>query len=435
MAKELINVGLIPNDGTGDTLRDAFIKVNNNFDETYYNDRVTVTQENLNDTLGGVIDSKVQYFLDGVIDMGNTSIEVPADGIYISGYNFDISGLTSSEDNYTLFTSPTGGSGNILFGDFFISVSGSGSKVYDIIGDTGFEAIEVNRINYNNCSSLGVIDSYRQGLETGTGRFGGTPELELKGTWVGGYFIDTSIVRSLIDGNYSLFKAGAGFLMNSRFRSNQNIDLNTNVSFLDFQDSNFVNPSTLQLVDCLVSRNGVFDASDSTIIPNTTQGNLSSLWRNNVGINNTFVGGKITLTNEVTNSISGTTGTFYDIAGDFTSGSLEHFDSPANGQLRHLGDSPREYKIFGNAVVECTQNRVIKLKVVVFDSSSGTFVDYKTQTRVVNSLQGGRDVAYFTMIENIILDKNDYVKFMVANTTDNNNFTVELDTEFILEER
>ena len=105
MTKEVINVGVTPNDGSGDTLRDAFIKVNNNFDETYYNNRVTVTQENLNDTLGGVIDPTVQYFLDGVIDMGSTSIEVPADGIYISGYNFDISGLTSSEEIYYLETS------------------------------------------------------------------------------------------------------------------------------------------------------------------------------------------------------------------------------------------------------------------------------------------------------------------------------------------
>jgi hypothetical protein len=435
MAKQVINIGASPNDGTGDPLRDAMVKCNENFNQTFYNKRITVTQENFSNTLGGTIDPDVEYFLDGIIDIGNSSIEVPSEGIYIKGYNFDISGLTSSEDNFTMFTSPTGGSGNILFGDFFITVSGTDSKVYDIQGSNGFEAIEVNRINYNGCTSLGVIDNYRQGLETGTGRFGGTPELELSGVWLGGYFIDTSIVRGLTDGSYSLFKAGTGFIMNSRFRSNQNIDLNSNVSFLDFQDSNFANPSTLQLVDCLVSRNGVFDASDTSIIPNTNQGNLSSLWRNNVGINNTFVGGKITITTETQNVISGTTGTFYDIAGTFTDSSLEHFDSPSNGQLRHLGDSPREYKVFGNAVIEATQNRVLQLKVVVFDSSSSTFVDYKIQTRVVNSLQGGRDVAYFTIIENIILDKDDYVKFMVANTTDNNNFTVELDTEFILEER
>ena len=35
MSKQLINVGLSPNDNTGDLLRDAFIKVNNNFNELY----------------------------------------------------------------------------------------------------------------------------------------------------------------------------------------------------------------------------------------------------------------------------------------------------------------------------------------------------------------------------------------------------------------
>lgn len=33
--KQTINVGGSPNDGTGDHLRDAFIKVNDNFDEVY----------------------------------------------------------------------------------------------------------------------------------------------------------------------------------------------------------------------------------------------------------------------------------------------------------------------------------------------------------------------------------------------------------------
>ena len=35
MVKEVIDVGTFPNDGTGDPLRDCFIKINNNFDEVY----------------------------------------------------------------------------------------------------------------------------------------------------------------------------------------------------------------------------------------------------------------------------------------------------------------------------------------------------------------------------------------------------------------
>ena len=35
MAKQVINVGAIPNDGNGDKIRDAFIKSNDNFTELY----------------------------------------------------------------------------------------------------------------------------------------------------------------------------------------------------------------------------------------------------------------------------------------------------------------------------------------------------------------------------------------------------------------
>ena len=214
------------------------------------------------------IDSTVEYFIDGIVDMGSTSIEVPATGINLTGRNFDVSKLISSENNYTMFTSPGGGSGNVLGKDYAIEVTGTNSKVYDLTSATGNDAFEFARINYNNCASLGEIDGYRQGLESGTGRFGGTPNLIMSGAWAGGYFIDNSIVRNLVDGSYALFEEGTSFTMQSRFRSNQNIDLNTTVAFLDFSASNFPNPSTLQLNECIIVRNGAADASDATITPN-----------------------------------------------------------------------------------------------------------------------------------------------------------------------
>ena len=49
----------------------------------------------------GVIDSSKIYLLDGIIDMGSTSIEIPATGISISGLSFNVSKLVSNDDNYT----------------------------------------------------------------------------------------------------------------------------------------------------------------------------------------------------------------------------------------------------------------------------------------------------------------------------------------------
>tara|TARA_R110000850_G_C9996087_1_gene467975 strand:+ start:23431 stop:24711 length:1281 start_codon:yes stop_codon:yes gene_type:complete len=384
--------------------------------------------------LSGVLDSTKEYFIDGIIDMGTQSIEVPAGGLSLVGYNFNLSKLTSSEDNYTMFTSPVGGSGDLLGRDYAVEVTGASSKVYNIEDVDSSHAYEIARVNFNNCTSLGTIAKYRQGLEDGTGRFGGKPELTLDGAWSGGYLISVSIVRSLADGSYSLYSAGASFTMASRFKTNQNIDLPASASITDFASANFINPSTLQLEDCIITRAGVFNAGDANLTPNIAASDLKSAWRLNNGLENTFTGGELDVTVEVATTIT-TQNVYVDLAGTYVASDLQHFDSPSSGQLRHLGTSPREYKILGELVLDSTANNEIDLKAVVFRSASTTFEDGKIVRRVINNLAGGRDVAFYTYIANIILDENDYVKFQVANASSTANVTAELNSFFIVEER
>lgn len=434
MTQDLINVGTVANDRTGDTWREAMIKVNDNETELFEKTLDNLVIVNQASDLSGTLSSTKEYFIDGIIDMGSQSISVPAGGLSITGYNFDVSQLISTASSYTMFVSPGGGSGNLLGKDYGIDVSGVGSQVYDLTADTGFEAFEFARINYNNCSSLGIIDGYRQGLETGTGRFGGKPELTLAGTWLGGYFIDTSIARSLTDGAYTLFKAGGSFTMASRFRSNQNIDLPASASFLDFSSSNFANSSTLQLEGCIITRAGVSDASDSNLTPNVAASDLSSKWRGNTGLANTFEGGELSISTEVLTTIS-SAGVFVELLGTYTPDDLQHFDEPANGQLRHLGESPLEYVISGQIVLDGGANDVAAIKIVIFRDATTSFEDGKTLTRVINNLQGARDVAYFVLNDHIILNKNDYVKLQVANISNTTDVTAELDSFFAAEAR
>lgn len=438
MAQQLISIGGTANDGTGTNWRTAWSYTNDNFTELFtsveslkLNNRIIVRTAA---DLAGTLDSTKEYFLDGSIDMGSQNIEVPPGGISISGYNFNTSKLTSTASAFTLFTSPVGGSGDLVFKDFAIEVTGSGSKVYDIADATGFCAIEINRLNYNNCSSLGTIDSYRQGFELATGRFGGSPQLELAGNWVGGYFINSSIVRGVDNGSYSLFKAGVGLVLNSRFASDFNVDLSAGISLLDFAPSNFANPSTLQLEGCIITRGGVLNADDANITPNISAASLISSWSSNNGLPNTFEGGELDITTEAATVIT-TAGVFVDLNGTFTSTDLQHFDVPASGQLRHLGSSPREFHISGNLVIDGVANDEIDLKIVIFDSSTSTFIDSKVQRRVINNLVGGRDVAYFSLADNIVLNQNDYVKLQVANVLATGNVTAEIDSFIAVSKR
>ncbi len=381
------------------------------------------------------LDSTVQYFIDGVIDMGTRSLEIPAGGIHLAGLDLGISVLFSTEDNYTMFTSPVGGSGDILGKDFTMTTSGANSQVYDIVDSNGFHAIEFARINYDDCTSLGTIDNYRQGLEIGSGRFGGTPTLTLKGAWVGGYRITTSIVRSLAAGMTTpLFKSGVGFVMQSRFLTDINVDLPASASFADFAEANFPNPSTLQVQGAIFTRAGVSDASDSNYFPNITAASIASSWVGNQGLDNTFAGGRKTVTTEVETVIS-TVDVFVTLAGTQTSGDLQHFDSPSNGQLRHVGNSPREYTVVADKTIVGTASNVYTLRLRKWDNSSSTFSTEYTQTRQINNLTGGRDVGFFTIVANVSLDTNDYVYFEIANNTGTANATSEIDSFYLVQER
>ena len=393
MSQTNINIGAA-DAKQGDTYFEAFTKVQTNFTDLYtrYLDNIIVVKQASD--LSGTLDSAKQYFIDGIIDMGSQSIEVPTAGLTITGYSFDLSKLTSSSPNYVMFTSPAGGSGNLIGKDYAVEVTGIGSVVYDLTSATGFDAFEFSRVNYNNCTSLGEITNYRQGLEVGTGRFGGQPELTLSGAWLGGFFVDTSIVRGMTDGSFSLFKAGAGFSMASRFRSNMNIDLTANSSFFDFSPSQFANPSTVQIDGAIVTRNGAFNAADANITPNMTNGDLSSNWSNNNGMPNTFEGGSIGISADTATTIN-TIGVFETlVATTWTPLDLQHFDNPSAGQLRHLGNTPREYKVIASFVIDSTSANELALRVAKWDDSASTTVEVLTQIRQVNNFVGSRDVAF-----------------------------------------
>ena len=400
--------------------------------------RTIVTQGNASTTLGGTIDSTTLYLIDGSIDCSGFSIEVPAGGIFIAGLNLDLSELTCSDASYTLFTSPGGGSGNVFMQNLSIEISGTNSKVYDLTDATGFSAVELLRVNFNNCTSLGILNDYRQGLENGTGRFGGTPSLTLSGSW-NGYRVTTSIVRALAAGmTGALFQEGTSFTMSSRFLTDMNCDLPASAALLDFQKANFTSPSVLQIHGAIITRNGTQDPTDNNLTPNISADAAESDWRANIGLKNTFVGGRQTVTSANTTTVSAGS-TWYTLNGVWSASDLVHFDDPNDitgaGELRHLGNSPREFKVTAKLVIESTANNVLGIRYRKYDASTTSYTTFTEQQRQVNSLVGGRDVAIFDMIEYMSLDINDYVYIQVRNNSGNNNVTCEVDSFFVVSER
>lgn len=400
-------------------------RLNAHLEDLETKNRIIVNQDNIAVTLGGVIDSNKEYFLDGIIDMGESSIIVPTTGMTISGYSFDISGLKSSADNHTMFVSESEaiGSGNLLGFDCFFQCTGTGAKVFELYDSNGFHAIEMNRVNYNNCTSLGDIYDYRQCLENGTGRFGGSPSLTLHGTWLGGFKITTSITRSMSDTTTEpLFKAGTNFVMNSRFFTDMNVDLGSLQALLDFAPANFPNANTLQIQNSIVTRDFSSDTTDSNITPNIGAENLSSNWTNNIGIDNTFVGGMQQVSTEVETVIT-TIGVSAEILGTQDNLELQHFSSTVNGRLVALADNPTSYTVNFSFVLNGAPNDEYRLDLI--KNVSGTETIQRSHLRKIQNLAGGRDVAYFNGMSHIKLLTGDSVYWKVTNLTSIANCTLE----------
>jgi hypothetical protein len=422
-----------------DALEPIFFLISSGSGGSSLQERIIVNQDNFTTTLGGVIDSTKEYFLDGFIDTGTTSITIPVNGLNLTGYNFNVSGLFSTEDNYTMFVSESIaiGSGNLIGKDYDINVSGTNSKVYELYDATGFNAFEFARINFSNCTSLGDIYDYRQGLESGTGRFGGSPSLTLHGLWRGGYRVVTSIVRSMSDTTTEpLFKAGNLFQMNSRFNTDANIDLGDLQPLLDFSPVNFPNPSTLQLQEMILTRGGVLNPEDTNITPNIESSDLASYWKDNNGINNTYVGASSSVISEEL-TVIGAGSTWYDLEGIFLTTGDVHYSGNADGELTHDGISPREFEFTSSLTIEGQSNNELTIRFMKYDNATSSFtpLDYTETTRPINALVGGRDVAFFNVIYGGTLDQGDYLKLQVRNNSGNQNVTLETGSYFRIQER
>lgn len=405
-------------------------------DETYISGSIPIALDNrvIVKTAAdfGVIDSTKEYFIDGIIDMTGFTITIPSGGISLRGYNFNISGLVSSEDNHTMFQGTDAGNLSVI--DMFFTASGLNSEVFDLIDFNGNKSYEFNGVNFISCTSIGKFNNFRQYLENNTGRFGGTPTLEFINS-CGGVVFNNAIVRSLDAGfTGALFEEGTFFSLSSRFRTNANIDLPASASFCDYQPSNFLEPSLFQIREAQFSRNGVIDTTDTNILPNISQNDLASAFSLNKGITNTFEGGVLELTTEAVTTIA-TAGTFVDVAGTFTGIDLVHFNSGVNGVLQNDGDNPVEFSISGYLVVDGNPNRQLTLRVAIDENNDGTYTMFKDFTQTVNNLQGPNDVAIFIPIGNVELFQGGKLKLQIANNTDTSNVTMESGSKFQINKR
>jgi uncharacterized membrane protein len=194
MAVQLINIGNIANDGTGDDLREAMIKINTNFEELDLRDDEQTTASNLGSTGEGLFFRRNAYDLEfKKISAGsNVTLTADASKIVIAA-DSGVSDLTITADTGNVVLDNSAALSIVGGTDITTSITGSVltlayNGITDLVSDTtpqlsaDLDAQANNLLNVGTIATTGVT-----GPVTGnvTGNTVGTHTGDVTGNVVG----------------------------------------------------------------------------------------------------------------------------------------------------------------------------------------------------------------------------------------------------------
>lgn len=371
------------------------------------------------------VDSSKTYIPDGIIDMGTTSIEVPEGGITIGGIagSRETARLISSADNYTMFTSPAGGySGNVIFDNFSVFVTGTNSKVFDLDNAGNSGALDITIFNFENCTSIGDLTDYRQFFLSAGGFINCLDGLTFNGAWSGLVVTDSIAIAS---GDIDLIKAGPGATFSGSVRSNANFLLvGGGSTFMDFAPANILADEGLIL-------NG-FRTTATNAMPNMPRSNVRARYSNCRGLRNTYPGGQWTITATAATVIPAKD-TPVKMAGTTTYSDLQWFSNTTNNAFVYDSTTPLEAVVNGVVSFSDGSNNEINVIIRQWDNSAGSYINL-AQSGVVTVNSGGRAEGV-SLLAYCELHKDDRIELWVENKTGSSNITAELGGILAVRER
>ena len=359
------------------------------------------------------IDSTKVYILDGVIDMGTQSVEVPSTGISIAGLNGgrDTSILLSTEDNHKMFVDKTGeNAGGMVMESMTVQTTGANSQVFDLDNNGSNNALDIVNVNFVACTSLGQLTGYRQLLLELIGFIAIQDGLTFNESW-GGFAVIDSIAISLPE--LTLFKEGTNLTFDGSIRSNMNFLLVDTASvFMDFQENNILPDGGLAL-------QGVRTAATNAM-PNISGANVKAKYRNCRGIRNTYVGGQWTITTQATTNII-SVNTPVKMAGTTAYVDMQHFSNATDNAFVYDSVEDIEIELRSSFSLSGSNNNQINVIAKKWDNLLGSYTDVSESGAItLNSAGRSENVTLFGYTN---LCKDDRIEFWVENQTGSNDVT------------
>ena len=378
--------------------------------------------------LSGTLVSDKVYLIDGLIDMGTQTITVPSTGLQIAGYGIGVSKLLSTENSYTMFVDAASDAGTLFISELTIDVSGTSSQVFDLDNSGAGDAVEINSTNFENCTSIGTLDAFRQFLMVNVFWLSCDDGITFAGTWAGGASIRTFLVRNFdpgaAGGTVFTGSTSPALTFASRFFCDGNIDTPSGATVYDFAASMFTNDADFELITGQYTGAGTVVAVKSPVVDNTS---TKSRFRDNNGLVNTYVGGRwyIAAGNTAATTIA-TVDTYVKAAGTTTEQDLQWTSSAGDNDLTYDSTETAEIQVAGSVNVTAVSggaDKNITITLRHWDDSASAYVDLPNAARGVSTSAGSYNniaiIGYATM------DTSDRIELWIENNTDAVNLTVE----------
>lgn len=374
--------------------------------------RVIVTEAS---QLSGVLESDVQYFINGEINLADTTVTVPPSGLFIAGYGPGISRLYSAENSYSMFS----GSGSLVINGLDIDVTGTGSKVFNLdnTGDgTGY--LEATDVFFTGCTSIGDIEAYFQGLLRRVRMINCTGGINLLGVWAGGFYVDTFLGK----GNSGImFNGDTGLRISTRFFSNANIDAGDGCTVYNFTSVNFTSEPGLQLIDGNLTGAGTYLNGIDPSSPKIKIRDTAGLAQNFPIAQTTVVAEEPTTVSEIGVSIIMSMPSDVDKKTWFTNG----LSNDITYDSSHPSDAIAQF----NGSVESGNNNQIEVKLVKYDASADSRSDIAVATATTN---GSGKLEHVSVMGYVDLDDGDVIELWAANNTSTSSITINNGSKVII---
>ena len=361
--------------------------------------------------LSGTLDSSKLYFIDGEIDMGSQSIEVPPTGLYIKGHGFGVSILKSTTAGHTMFVDDGTYAGDLFLEGFDIDISGAGSQVFNLDNNENLSTVECTKINIVNAPSIGTLTAYRQSLWINVAFINVSDGLTMEGTWAGGITIlSTIIIPSGFIGG-TVLKAGGSLVINGSVRTDINaLNLDDTGTFCDFAPSNITNDGQFSITGARFNLNSI-------PFPNMPATDPKARFQFCTGTPNTYPGG--VLTDSSSGDTSALHNTLQILPGTTVSSSLAWFVQNGNA-LEFNSVQTIDIEVTGSLSFGGSNNDELELQIRHWDNSASSYINIgPIYTATLNGGPSGTRAENVSFGAYATVDKDDRIEVWIRNKTAN----------------